>query len=91
MRYNPRMKNRAFFTLVCLILVTNSSPRAVSAQTEGAQQFAELGDLHLQSGAVIHDFRLGYRTLGKLNSARSNAVLWPTWLGGGAKAEEARQ
>jgi homoserine O-acetyltransferase len=31
---------------------------------------------------VIHNFRIGYRTLGKLNESRSNAVLWPTWLGG---------
>lgn len=30
----------------------------------------------------MHDFRLGYRTLGKLNVEKSNAVLWPTWLGG---------
>jgi homoserine O-acetyltransferase len=49
---------------------------------EGAQQFAALGDLKLRSGAVIHDFRLGYRTFGQLNAAKSNAVLWPTWLGG---------
>jgi homoserine O-acetyltransferase len=49
---------------------------------EGAQQFADLGDLKLRSGAVIHDFHLGYRTFGQLNAAKSNAVLWPTWLGG---------
>jgi homoserine O-acetyltransferase/O-succinyltransferase len=49
---------------------------------EGAQQFADLGDLKLRSGAVIHDFRLGYRTYGQLNAAKSNAILWPTWLGG---------
>jgi homoserine O-acetyltransferase/O-succinyltransferase len=51
------------------------------AAAEGAQQFGELGDLKLRSGAVIHEFRLGYRTLGKLNAEKSNAVLWPTWLG----------
>ena len=50
--------------------------------TEGAQQFAALGEFKLQSGAVLHDFRLGYRTLGKLNAEKSNAILWPTWLGG---------
>jgi homoserine O-acetyltransferase len=49
---------------------------------EGAQQFAELGDLRLQNGGVIRDFRLGYRTLGKLNAQKSNAILWPSWLGG---------
>src|SRR5271157_5120034 len=50
--------------------------------TDGAQQFAMLGELKLQNGAVLHDFRIGYRTLGKLNAAKSNAVLWPTWLRG---------
>ena len=52
------------------------------SQAEGAQQFAELGDLRLGNGSVIRDFRLGYRTLGKLNRERSNAILWPSWLGG---------
>jgi homoserine O-acetyltransferase len=28
------------------------------------------------------DFRLGYRTLGSLNAGKSNAILWPSWLGG---------
>src|ERR1700745_3892902 len=49
---------------------------------EGGQQFADFGDFKLQSGAVIHDFRLGYRTLGRLNAEKANAILWPTWLGG---------
>ena len=53
-----------------------------TSQVEGAQQFAELGDLKLQGGGAIQDFRLGYRTLGKLNAQKSNAVLWPSWLGG---------
>ncbi len=52
---------------------------------EGAQQFANLGEFKLQSGAVIHDFRIGYRTVGDLNADKSNAVLWPTWLGGKAR------
>ncbi len=57
--------------------------QAANAQlAEGAQQFAALGDLKLRSGAVIHDFHLGYRTFGQLNAAKSNAILWPTWLGG---------
>jgi len=36
----------------------------------------------LEDGSVIRDFRLGYRTLGKLNAEKSNAILWPSWLGG---------
>jgi homoserine O-acetyltransferase len=56
-------------------------PQPVSA-ADGAQQYASFGDFRLQNGAVIHDFRLGYRTLGKLNWEKSNAILFPTWLGG---------
>jgi homoserine O-acetyltransferase len=66
---------------------THARPQAAAqgakeSPAEGAQQFAELGDLKLRSGAVIHDFRLGYRTVGQMNAAKSNAILWPTWLGG---------
>jgi homoserine O-acetyltransferase/O-succinyltransferase len=57
----------------------------VSAQQqpqEGVQQFAYLGNFKLQNGRAISDFRIGYRSLGKLNGDKSNAILWPTWLGG---------
>ena len=55
---------------------------AQTAPSKNAQQFAELGDFKLLSGEVIHSFRVGYRTVGRLNPTRSNAILWPTWLGG---------
>ena len=58
------------------------APVGLAPAAELQQQFAELGDLKLQSGEVIHEFRLGYRTAGTLNTDKSNAVLWPTWLGG---------
>jgi homoserine O-acetyltransferase len=45
-------------------------------------QYANLGDLKLQSGAVIHDCKLGYRTYGYLNASKSNAILFPTWFTG---------
>ncbi|MGB6843327.1 MAG: alpha/beta fold hydrolase, partial [Candidatus Acidiferrales bacterium] len=60
---------------------TDENPQSTKA-ADAPQQFAPMGDFRLQSGEVIHDFHLGYRTVGKLNKARSNAVLWPTWLGG---------
>ena len=86
----PRMKDSLkFATLVLLVLVFSwpapspaQTAQTAQAQTEGAQQFADLGDLRLRNGSVIHDFRLGYRTLGKLNPEKSNAILWPSWLGG---------
>lgn len=46
------------------------------------QKFAELGDFKLESGAVIKDCRIGFRTYGKLNADGSNAVLFTTWAGG---------
>jgi homoserine O-acetyltransferase/O-succinyltransferase len=82
------MKNRKWLALAILFfLITVAAAQAqaqnASAQpAEGAQQFAEFGDFKLRSGEVIHNFRLGYRTLGKLNAEKSNAILWPTWLGG---------
>ena len=55
---------------------------AKEQSADGAQQFAALGELKLRSGAVIHDFHVGYRTFGQLNLAKTNVILWPTWLGG---------
>jgi homoserine O-acetyltransferase len=45
-------------------------------------QFATLGDFKLESGEVIRDCRIGYRTFGKLNADKTNAVLFPTWASG---------
>jgi homoserine O-acetyltransferase len=53
---------------------------------DGAQQFARLGDFRLESGQVIRDCRIGYRTYGKLDAARGNAVLVPTWFTGTTQA-----
>lgn len=46
------------------------------------QQFAQLGDFKLENSEVIRECRIGYRTFGKLNSDRSNAIVLPTWAGG---------
>jgi homoserine O-acetyltransferase len=45
-------------------------------------QFAQLGDFKLESGDVIRDCRIGYRTFGRLNDRASNAVLFTTWASG---------
>jgi homoserine acetyltransferase len=62
---------------VCVVLFLLSL--SVSAQE---QQFAELGDFKLTSGEVVQDCRIGYRLFGKLNSEKSNAIVFPTWAGG---------
>jgi homoserine O-acetyltransferase len=45
-------------------------------------QFADLGNYPLENGQVIRNCRLAYRTFGVLNPAKSNVVLFPTWLAG---------
>ena len=70
----------------CVLSLVFVQPKVANAQSvaaaDGAVQFAQLGDFKLRGGGVINDFRLGYRTMGKLNANRSNGVLWPSWLGG---------
>lgn len=46
------------------------------------QRFADLGNFQLENGQIIQNCRLGYRTFGRLNASRSNAILLPTWFGG---------
>jgi len=70
---------------MAIVLVTWGLMTAVAAPASvasGAQRFAELGRCRLESGQVIEDCRVGYRTFGALNAAHDNAVLMPTWLYG---------
>src|SRR5262245_17527840 len=41
-----------------------------------------LGDVVLQSGATLPAAQVTYKTYGKLNAARDNAVLLPTYYSG---------
>ena len=45
-------------------------------------QMAQLGDLKLESGEVIKNFRMSYVTHGKLNAARDNGILFLTGFAG---------
>ena len=79
------MKLLAGLAIAAMLVCTLSVNRARAQESKPVVpplQFANLGDLKLQSGKVIHDFRLAYRTAGTLNAAKSNTVLFPTWLGG---------
>lgn len=78
---NNKYRSIVYVLFVCLACRC-ASARAGTPSADGVQQFAEFGDFKLRDGGVVHEFRLGYRTLGKLNSGKSNAVLWPTWIGG---------
>jgi homoserine O-acetyltransferase/O-succinyltransferase len=82
------MKIRRLTNICAFLLLATPSTAPAGARptaSEGIQQFADFGDFKLQNGNVIHDFKIGYRTLGTLNSDKSNAILWPTWLGGSSR------
>jgi homoserine O-acetyltransferase len=65
--------------LLVVIAVSFFAVQSLSAQE---QQFANLGDFRLQSGEVLRDCRLGYRTAGQMNADKSNIIVIPTWAGG---------
>jgi homoserine O-acetyltransferase len=46
------------------------------------QQLCTLGDFTLKSGEKIYDCKIGFRTYGKLDPAKSNIILFPTWFTG---------
>ena len=65
-------------SLLAWLLAAAAAPKLQAG--DGVQQFAELGACRLVSGQQIDDCRLGYRTWGRLNAQRSNAVLMPSWF-----------
>jgi homoserine O-acetyltransferase len=67
---------RLFLCFSLLLLV--SEPTAVAQ----GQRFVQLGDFRVESGEVIRACRIGYRTFGKLNDEKSNAILFTTWASG---------
>jgi len=71
------LRNFALILAACFLCL---SPLA-------AQQlkYASLGNFQLESGQTIHNLKIGYRTLGTLNSQKSNVVIFPTWFTGTTK------
>jgi homoserine O-acetyltransferase len=45
-------------------------------------QRAVIGDLRLDSGEVLRDCEIAYRTAGTLNADKSNVIVFPTWFTG---------
>jgi len=77
------MKSSSRIAVALMLLMMLAAPQLLHAQ--GELRLADLGDFRLESGQVIKDCRLGYRTFGTLNRERSNAILFPTWFGGTSK------
>jgi homoserine O-acetyltransferase len=75
----------AFALVLVLGSVVDCAAAPASApadEASGAQKVADIGDLPLANGKVLRGCRVGYRTFGRLNAARSNAVLFATWFTG---------
>ncbi|WP_158995591.1 alpha/beta fold hydrolase [Mucilaginibacter sp. L196] len=54
----------------------------------GGAHLASIGNLALESGAVINNCEIGYRVHGRLDESRSNAVIFCTWYTGDAAGVE---
>ncbi len=63
-----------------LLLISVLLSSIVFSQSQ--QLFDDIGDLNLESGEILYNCKVGYRTFGKINEDRSNIVLFPTWFGG---------
>jgi homoserine O-acetyltransferase/O-succinyltransferase len=53
--------------------------------TQGDFKLYDLGNIKLECGETLRGARLAYRTFGKLNAEKSNAILATTWFSGTAK------
>jgi homoserine O-acetyltransferase len=69
-------------TLPILAAAVLAAPLPATASAQSGQQFADLGTCSTARGEVVRECRVGYRTFGRLNERRDNAVLVPSWHGG---------
>ncbi|MEQ1804388.1 MAG: hypothetical protein ABL900_03345 [Burkholderiaceae bacterium] len=59
-----------------LVAISCGAPAFAHWPGQPAHQFAELGELKLESGEVIKNVRMSYMAHGKLNAAKDNAILY---------------
>lgn len=80
---NFTLRSLASLFVTAILFATPQTARA-AAVVGSAPTSANisLGACTLESGKVINDCQLGITTVGKLNAARDNAILFPTWYGG---------
>ena len=73
---------------VLLLFFTTIGFSQTLPSVSGGAHVASIGNLALESGAVINNCEIGYRVHGWLNEARSNAIVFCTWYGGDASGVE---
>lgn len=71
--------------LVFFFLLSAGRHLQAQAVTDNKQQYASIGNFALENGQTILDCKIGYRTYGKLNSTKSNAIIFPTYFTGSSK------
>lgn len=74
--------NRIIFFLPLILQLATKQNSYSQTTTDTRQQYASIDDFPLENGQHIVDCKIGYRTCGKLNAIRSNAVIYPTGGGG---------
>ncbi|MCC7412773.1 MAG: hypothetical protein IT495_14260 [Gammaproteobacteria bacterium] len=57
-------------------------------ELHGPYELLELGDFALEEGGTLRGCQLACATFGRLNAARDNAILFPTWYSGTSKILE---
>jgi homoserine O-acetyltransferase/O-succinyltransferase len=78
------------------VTATAAAPAAIPAADQAAPsraaepeaeppQLGAIGDLPLDSGALLRDCHVEYRILGAANADKSNVVVWATWFSGVTK------
>jgi homoserine O-acetyltransferase len=72
------MMNRITLCLALIFQIMIRQNVHAQTTTDKRQLYAPVGDFALENGQHIVDCKIGYRTFGKLNSQRSNAVIYPT-------------
>ncbi len=70
---------RLLKSLTLLLLIMLSLSPVLDASE---LKIVNIGDFETTGGDIIKDTRLAYRTLGTLNTDKTNVVLWPTWFTG---------
>ena len=59
-----------------------------SQENHGPYELHDIGNLDLEEGGTLRACQLAYATFGKLNAAKDNAILVPTWYSGTNKIME---
>ena len=85
LRFDSPLGRRDFFHAVSAagVGVLAASHAAVPVAQESAQTgegVFPLGDFRLQSGTILRNAKLAYKTHGQINADKSNAILYPTQI-----------